>query len=547
MVDYVKQDMSLIWAELGDYVAPLDAKITEGWLVEVPPRQYWNWIENRQDKMLAYMAQKGLPEWDETTEYLINRSFVQHNGITYRCIQTHTNQEPGLAPLYWVRAFSTWSQVGEAVGGLVPAADTTIYFTSPTTATTTAFTAFARTILDDTDAASVRTTIGAQQSDATLTALAGLTTGANLLPYFTGTDTVTTTTLTSFGRSLIDDVDNTAARTTLDVYSKAQVDAVDATKQPLDATLTALAGLTTSNNTMPYFTGVDTVTTTPITSFGRSLIDDVDATAARTTLNVYSTSEVDAVNATKQPLDATLTALAGVVNAADTLPYFTGVDVATTTSITSFARTILDDVDATTARTTLGLSNSATIVADTAATPSTIALRNASGNIVSDVFVGALSGNATTATTLQTSRTIALSGEVTGTATSFNGGANISIATTITDSGLLTPTLVNSFSMGTTGLRYRKIGNIVHVQGQVNRASLPIGVTITTLPAGYRPSRTVWASAEVFGAGNSQRATYGLDIDSAGVITAVYTIAEATAGTVPTGTLTFSINFMFAV
>ena len=45
-------------------------------------------------------------------------------------------------------------------------------------------------------------------------------------------------------------------------------------------------------------------------------------------------------------------------------------------------------------------------------------------------FTGNLSGNATTATTLQTARTIALTGRVTGSA-SFNGGANTSIATAI--------------------------------------------------------------------------------------------------------------------
>lgn len=45
-------------------------------------------------------------------------------------------------------------------------------------------------------------------------------------------------------------------------------------------------------------------------------------------------------------------------------------------------------------------------------------------------FNGNLSGNATTATTLQTARTITLAGRVTGSA-SFNGGANATITTTI--------------------------------------------------------------------------------------------------------------------
>lgn len=57
-------------------------------------------------------------------------------------------------------------------------------------------------------------------------------------------------------------------------------------KQPLDATLTALAGVTTAADRLIYATGVDTFSVTPITSFGRSLIDDASNTAARTTLGL---------------------------------------------------------------------------------------------------------------------------------------------------------------------------------------------------------------------------------------------------------------------
>jgi len=66
-------------------------------------------------------------------------------------------------------------------------------------------------------------------SDAGLNSIASLTTAADKMIYTTASDTYAVTSLTSFGRSLIDDADASAARTTLDVDAAGTDNSTDVT------------------------------------------------------------------------------------------------------------------------------------------------------------------------------------------------------------------------------------------------------------------------------------------------------------------------------
>ena len=73
-------------------------------------------------------------------------------------------------------------------------------------------------------------------------------------------------------------------------------------------------------------------------------------------------------------------------------------------------------------------------------TASKVVKRDSSGNFAAGTITAALTGNASTATAWATGRDVALTGDVTGTATGVDGSGNVSISSTLANSGVTAAT-----------------------------------------------------------------------------------------------------------
>lgn len=129
-------------------------------------------------------------------------------------------------------------------------------------------------------------------------------------------------------------ITNTPAGNIAATTVQAAIDELDTEKQPLDATLTALAGVSTAADKLIYATGSDTFTTTDLTAAARTVLDDASTSAMRTTLGLAIGTDV-------QAQDAELAAIAGLTSAADKVPYFTGSGTAALADFPSVGRTLI--------------------------------------------------------------------------------------------------------------------------------------------------------------------------------------------------------------
>ena len=99
--------LNTVWADQGSKIKPEDSKILQGWIEEIPPLQFFNWLDSRQDQALAHINQHGIPVWDAITEYQASKSYVQgSNGVVYRSIRTGFGYDPTSSPDYWETAFA---------------------------------------------------------------------------------------------------------------------------------------------------------------------------------------------------------------------------------------------------------------------------------------------------------------------------------------------------------------------------------------------------------------------------------------------------------
>lgn len=129
-----------IWAVDGTAVPPNNTKYRQGWVVEAPPYQTENYLNQKHDSYIAHSNQHGLPQWDVETEYQGGQSWtLGSDGSIYFCRVTNIAQNPvnDLSQVYWRKILD-----GNTV---LPAA---------------AVSPFALTLLDDTTALQMRTTLG---------------------------------------------------------------------------------------------------------------------------------------------------------------------------------------------------------------------------------------------------------------------------------------------------------------------------------------------------------------------------------------------------
>jgi len=144
--EVVKPDFSYQWSSGGAIVSPSNVKIQTGWTAEVPPFQWENFLQNRQDNAILHLFQKGISEWDAASNYYFTtsgvRSYVQgSDGVVYVAVQDSLGQNPttDTTDTYWKIAWIDSAAL--AAAGTIVGKELNLKSSLAAASTTTSFTA----------------------------------------------------------------------------------------------------------------------------------------------------------------------------------------------------------------------------------------------------------------------------------------------------------------------------------------------------------------------------------------------------------------------
>ena len=99
-----RPDYTVKWAESGNKLQPTSEKIELGHVVEKPPYELANWIENKQDNGIAYLMQEGISDWSLDQDYSAT-SYVKYDGVVYRAKVASLGKQPDIEASVWEIAF----------------------------------------------------------------------------------------------------------------------------------------------------------------------------------------------------------------------------------------------------------------------------------------------------------------------------------------------------------------------------------------------------------------------------------------------------------
>lgn len=108
MADLTRPDFGEAWASEGEKLSPDSVKIKLGWVQEMMPYQFENFLQSRQDEAILYLLQKGVPEYSPTQEYTANKSVVVYQGNLYMATATVTGVLPTVT--------ASWKRISPTVG-----------------------------------------------------------------------------------------------------------------------------------------------------------------------------------------------------------------------------------------------------------------------------------------------------------------------------------------------------------------------------------------------------------------------------------------------